>query len=146
MNYRQILTDPTDHKNDTIRQFDRSCEFHFPTIQPKFATASRSGNFRIWTLESAQLLASFKQDPNHRRNAIAYPRSLSSKSRRTAFLRPRRRHLCTLDAPPPPLRRSSSKGDRSRVSFDVYTWGKKMRVDIPKSSFENYFWVAIAGY
>ena len=41
---------------------------------------------------------------------------------------------------------SARKGDRSRVSFDVYTWGKKMRVDIPKSSFENYFWVAVAGY
>ncbi|WP_293131615.1 hypothetical protein [Microcoleus sp. bin38.metabat.b11b12b14.051] len=41
---------------------------------------------------------------------------------------------------------SARKGDRARVSFDVYTWGKKMRVDIPKSSFENYFWVAVAGY
>lgn len=40
---------------------------------------------------------------------------------------------------------SVGKGDRSRVSFDVYTWGRKMRVDIPKSSFENYFWVAITG-
>ncbi|MCC3404926.1 MAG: hypothetical protein JGK17_04910 [Microcoleus sp. PH2017_10_PVI_O_A] len=40
---------------------------------------------------------------------------------------------------------SDRKGDRSRVSFDVYTWGRKMRVDIPKNSFENYFWVAITG-
>ncbi len=35
--------------------------------------------------------------------------------------------------------------DRDRVSFDVYTWGKQMRVDLPKSSFEKYFWIAIAG-
>ncbi|MEG4805162.1 hypothetical protein QUB63_31550 [Microcoleus sp. ARI1-B5] len=40
---------------------------------------------------------------------------------------------------------SSSKGDRSRVSFDIYTWGRKMHVDIAKKSFENYFWAAIAG-
>ncbi|MEG4319244.1 MULTISPECIES: hypothetical protein [unclassified Microcoleus] len=40
---------------------------------------------------------------------------------------------------------SSAQGDRSRVSFDIYTWGRKMRVDIAKKSFENYFWVAIAG-
>ncbi|MEZ2230250.1 hypothetical protein [Microcoleus sp.] len=38
-----------------------------------------------------------------------------------------------------------ANSDRERVSFDVYSWGKKMRVDLPKKSFENYFWVAIAG-
>ena len=40
---------------------------------------------------------------------------------------------------------SSGKVDRSRVSFDIYTWGRKMRVDIAKKSFENYFWAAITG-
>jgi hypothetical protein len=38
------------------------------------------------------------------------------------------------------------KGDRDRVSFDVYTWGRKMRVDIAKGSFEKYFWAAVAGH
>jgi len=40
---------------------------------------------------------------------------------------------------------SSASGDRDRVSFDIYTWGRKMRVDLAKNSFKNYFWAAIAG-
>jgi len=40
---------------------------------------------------------------------------------------------------------SSGNVNRDRVSFDVYTWGKKMRVDLAKNSFKNYFWAAIAG-
>jgi hypothetical protein len=40
---------------------------------------------------------------------------------------------------------NSGKVDRTRVSFDVYTWGRTMRVDISKTSFEKYFWAAIAG-
>ena len=39
---------------------------------------------------------------------------------------------------------SSRKVDRSRVSFDIYAWGRKMRVDIAKKSFENYLWAAMA--
>lgn len=37
------------------------------------------------------------------------------------------------------------KLDRPRVSFDVYTWGRQMRVDIAKDSFEKYFGAAVAG-
>jgi hypothetical protein len=37
------------------------------------------------------------------------------------------------------------KLDRACVSFDVYTWGRQMRVDIAKDSFEKYFWAAVAG-
>jgi len=40
---------------------------------------------------------------------------------------------------------SLGKSDRARVSFDVCTWGRKMRVDIAKGCFENYFWAAVAG-
>ncbi|MEG4391202.1 hypothetical protein [Microcoleus sp. BROC3] len=39
---------------------------------------------------------------------------------------------------------SSGNVDRDLVSFDVYTWGKKMRVDIAKISFQNNFSAAIA--
>jgi hypothetical protein len=38
------------------------------------------------------------------------------------------------------------KSDRDRVSFDIYTWGRKMRVDIARGAFESYFWVAVAGH
>jgi len=38
-----------------------------------------------------------------------------------------------------------SQGDRGRLGFDLYTWAKKMRVDLVQKSFENYFWGAVVG-
>ncbi|HLO49530.1 MAG TPA: hypothetical protein VK211_14030 [Kamptonema sp.] len=38
-----------------------------------------------------------------------------------------------------------SKGDRGRIGFDIYTWAKKMRVDLTQKSFENYFWGTVVG-
>lgn len=32
-----------------------------------------------------------------------------------------------------------------RVSFDVYSWGKKMHVDVDEASFDRFFWCTIVG-
>ncbi len=33
-----------------------------------------------------------------------------------------------------------------RVSFDIYTWSKKLRVDLDVSSFKKYFWASVTGW
>ncbi|OCQ97241.1 hypothetical protein BCD67_00385 [Oscillatoriales cyanobacterium USR001] len=33
-----------------------------------------------------------------------------------------------------------SRGDRGRISCDLYTWAKQMRVDLVQKTFEDYFW------
>jgi hypothetical protein len=34
---------------------------------------------------------------------------------------------------------------RDRVSFDVYTWSKIMRIDLDVASFKKYFWASVTG-
>ena len=38
-----------------------------------------------------------------------------------------------------------SQGDRGRIGFDIYTWAKKMRVDLAQKPFETYFWGTVVG-
>jgi hypothetical protein len=34
---------------------------------------------------------------------------------------------------------------RGRVSFDLYTWSKKLHIDLDVSSFKKYFWASVTG-
>ena len=40
---------------------------------------------------------------------------------------------------------SGGKGDNGRVSFDVYTWARKLHVDVDEAPFKRFFWGVIMG-